>query len=50
MVRPRERNSCRMCRVLSGNIGREERNVGTEIGKGERLQAKPLDPLFVVQE
>lgn len=24
-----------MCRVLSGNIGREERNVGTEVGKGE---------------
>lgn len=39
-----------MCRVLSGNIGREERNVGTQVGKGERLQAKPLDPLFVVQE
>lgn len=39
-----------MCRVLSGNIGRAERNVGTEIGKGERLQAEPLDPLFVVQE
>jgi len=39
-----------MCRVLSGNIGRKKRNIGTEIGKGERLQAKPLDLFFAVQE